>query len=410
MARGDVKHQRTSYRSGGSSRSYSTQSSIKAEEAYSRKMSLAAYEEVKAQASPGQYLLNTSNLLSIYRDTNAIVRKGDYDWNRIKGLLQPGQLEAVLKAIEEAKAAEQAAAEQRRIEREQRWQEYQAEQAREAERREQEEAQQKLDILANSQLMLGSLQSETSEVFRRSERYELDTGDYLEDPVSSRLRSGGWIEDTHKRAGFRLQLSISLDVSNSNWYNGVAPHAIRAFQEIVLAARALKEEQPESVVYSAWLFSKNRDGKGTEQLVDYKNQYDWNTGRNVKVEIEDPLKETVKLFGAGKSEPSYAGEDSYIYPLFQAIKAWEDAEVGPGYVKLDIILSDGVFERKVDITTADEIQAQRGQCHSVVLNFMPEEEWYEGRLPFQVVQYGVTGDNVNGMLRLVLASFLEAYL
>lgn len=380
-------------------------------DAIERSRSKQAYKYVKLQPKPGQHLLGLGNsILDLYKTTHSISRFSKYDWERILELLEPHDKAEVIQLLKQAQAQENQAKQDREVQWQKESDERHARWAEEAEARKQAEYDTKMQIVNSSQLMLGSLQSETSEVFQRRDRYELDMGDELEDPVSSRLRSGGWIDSTNRRAGFKLQLSIALDVSNSNWYNQVAEPAIRAFQELVLAARALKDENPDDVAYSAWLFCQNKDGKGVEQLRDWVEDWDYDTRGYVKKTIDDPLKETRKLFGKEHSIPGFAGEDSYIYPLLQRIAAWERLDVGDGYVKLDIILSDGVFERKVDISTADDIQARRGQVQTVILNFMPEDGWYSGRLPYQCVQYPVTADNVTGILRLVLSSFLEAYI
>lgn len=407
MAYSDYKSQKSS---GGGRISYGRSETPAERDATYRASSKALYERIKAIPNPAQYLLGNSGLLDIYKTTHKISRFNKYDWERILELLSESDKGEVIKQLKEAQAKEEQAQQDRDAQWRKESEERQAQWAEQAKAREQADYDRKMEVVNSSFLMLGSLQSETSEIFRRKERYDLEYGDDLEDPVSSRLRSGGWSEDGKSKAGFKLQLSIALDVSNSNWYNKVAGPAIRSFQELVLAARALKDEHPEDVVYSAWLFCENRDGKGVERLKDWEENYDWDTRQTVKKTTDDPLKETRKLFDREHSIPSYAGEDSYIYPLLQAIKAWESIDVGEGYVKLDIILSDGVFERKVDITTADDIQARRGQVQSVILNFMPEEGWYSGRLPYQCVQYPVTADNVTGILRLVLANFLEAYI
>lgn len=407
MASSDRKSSRST---GGYGRVSYGRSETQAErDARARAASKAVLDRVAGQADPCAYLLNSESLLDIYRTTHQITTRNRYDWERILDLLQPECQDKVEKALAQAKAdwdAEQKAQSEKRqaeyTHQEMIW-------AEEAKKRQQEEFDAKQAIVNSSLFLLGSLQSETSEVFRRKERYELDQGDYLEDPVSSRLRSGGWMEETTSRGGFKLQLTVSLDVSNSNWYNRVAAPAIKAFQELVLAARALKSEHPDDVIYSAFLFSMGKDGKGVERLTANVRKAQDDGSRKVE-ETDDPLKETRKLWGEDKYVPYFAGEDSWLSPLLEKIADWEKGHEDGGYVKLDIILSDGVFERKVDITRSDEIQASRGQAHTVIMNFMQETDWHEGRLPYQVVQYPVTPDNVGGLLRLVLASFLEAYI
>lgn len=408
MAAGDRKSEKST----GYGRSSYGRSETQAErDARARASSKEILEEIAGQANPCQYLLNSPSdyLVDVYRITHRITTRGKYDWERIMSLLSQDCQAKVQEALEKAKADRDATLTVKQLEQEAKYQHQQMIYAEEAKARKQAEYEQKQEVVNSAQLMLGSLQSETSEVFQRRERYELDQGDYLDDPVSSRLKSGGWTEDTYKRGGFKLQLTISLDVSNSNWYNRVAAPAIRAFQELVLAARALKDEHPESVTYSAWLFSKDKDGKGVEQLKDYTSDYDYVTRTDVKTVTDDPLKETRKLWNQ-TSVPYYAGEDSWLSPLLESLADWESKQEDEGSVKLDIILSDGVWERKVDITRSDDVQARRGQCHTVIMNFLPEQDWYQGRLPYQVVMYPVTPDNVSGLLRLVMSNFLEAYI
>lgn len=408
MAAGDRKSEKST----GYGRSSYGRSETQAErDARARASSKEILEHIAGQTNPCQYLLNSPSdyLVDVYRITHRITTRSKYDWERIMSLLSQDCQAKVQEALEKAKADRDATQTVKQLEQEAKYQHQQMIYAEEAKARKQAEYEQKQHIVNSAQLMLGSLQSETSEVFQQRERYELDQGDYLDDPVSSRLKSGGWTEDTYKRGGFKLQLTISLDVSNSNWYNRVAAPAIRAFQELVLAARALKDEHPESVTYSAWLFSKDKDGKGVERLTAFEQ--DWEDGKRVLIETDDPLKEVKKLWSwNAKDMPYYAGEDSWLYPLLENLANWESKQDDEGSVKLDIILSDGVFERKVDITRSDEVQARRGQVHTVIMNFMPEDDWFDGRLPYQVVQYPVTADNVNGLLRLVLANFLEAYI
>jgi hypothetical protein len=378
-------------------------------------LSKEAFELVMAQSNPCHYLTKETSLgqlYNLYSTMTKVSRYGRKDWQRVLDKIPEGCQKELSARVDEAKQWKVEQEEQAKKESEARWERYRQEQAETEEAQKREDITLKEQIVYNADLMLGALQSETSEVFRRRERDNLDTGDLLDDPVSSRLRSGGWADEYNQRAGFKLQISVSLDVSNSNWYNKVAEPAIRAFQELVLTVRNLHEEHPNDVVYSAWLFAKNRDGKGVERLHDYTKEWDYSNGQHKQVlkPIEDPLKETFRLFKAHERIPHWAGEDSWLSPLLRELHYWEDNEVGAGFVKLDIILSDGVFERKVDIQEADNIQTQRGQCHTVVLNFIDEDEWYAGRMPFQTVQYPVTKDNISGLLRLVLASFLEVYI
>jgi hypothetical protein len=97
--------------------------------------------------------------------------------------------------------------------------------------------------------------------------------------------------------------------------------------------------------------------------------------------------------------------------LLEEIEKWEKEESDPGAVRLDIVLTDAVFEHKKDIRESDVIQERRdGQLQTVFLNFMPEKEWLNSTLPKRCFMIKVDKDNVAGILRNVLSEFVGAQL
>jgi hypothetical protein len=114
-----------------------------------------------------------------------------------------------------------------------------------------------------------------------------------------------------------------------------------------------------------------------------------------------------------KEDFELSGTDTLIAPLFRAIQAWETEAGDPTAVRLDIVITDGVFgdtepdaandDPASDIDAATAVQeARNGKLRTVLLNFLKLDEWSNRQLPDRCAQFAVDADNLNTAIRDIL--------
>jgi len=114
--------------------------------------------------------------------------------------------------------------------------------------------------------------------------------------------------------------------------------------------------------------------------------------------------------GWGDNSP-FTGEDTWISPLFEEIEKWENRYSDPGAARLDIIITDAVLEHEKDIREASRIQEHRnGNLQTVLLNFLPMDDWGDGSIPKRCTQYSANAENIGGMLRQIVQDFISTQL
>ena len=105
------------------------------------------------------------------------------------------------------------------------------------------------------------------------------------------------------------------------------------------------------------------------------------------------------------------GEDTWYSALLSRIEKWETKNSEPGAVRLDLVITDGVFEHAKDLTECNRIQERRdGSLQTVFLNFLSMDEWSDTKLPRHCVQYLANVDNIAGLSRTVLHEFVSSYM
>ena len=255
-------------------------------------------------------------------------------------------------------------------------------------------------ILKDVELVAGALRSDFEEALRYREAYGLRDGDWLDDPVEAVTVGYGFGEEIRERAGVRLQVTVSLDMSNSMRYNNIAGSAVLVFRDLFLALKGLQEENESDMFTAAFTFSDGDDGKGAsraDHVPSYPQEGDLPYGMN--------------RFRKLDSWSGFQGEDTWLYPLFEQIEKWENNHSDPGAVRLDLVITDAVLEHPKDIRESDKIQERRdGAMQTVLLNLLPEKEWVNSTLPLRCVQYPVNVDNIGGVLRQVLSEFLSVHI
>jgi len=304
---------------------------------------------------------------------------------------------------------------QRAAERNTKWQE---ERVIEGERREAEAAKiERNDIEQVSKIVestAGLFRSEIDQAFTHRDRVGYD-GDWIEDVVDTYIDGSGFGYEQKQAVGVKIQITVSLDLSNSMYYNKIATPAAEAFRDIALTMRQLKFEHPGDLFVEAFTFAGNNTWDEDDTagrivrkigLMDRPDEYFGNL-RNLRpsqispgeYSWNDPLKSM------------FNGEDTWIKYLFSKIEKWEVEHSDPGAVRIDLIITDAVLEHPYDIKEADVIQETRdGNLQSVMLNFLPEEDWLGSTLPKRCYQLKVDADNITGILRNVISEFIAVQL
>lgn len=274
--------------------------------------------------------------------------------------------------------------------------------AREAEKLaklEEEETQTINDV----RMTTGMIQNDLEQVFRWMDRADLLDGDYLESPVAAYMTGYGFGEEYKAKAGITLQLTASLDTSNSLYYNDIAPPALAAFRTLVMSLEQLKLEYPDHLHTAYFKFSGGSDGKYCRQISGTSGLPS-SAARTVTQLMLEEYKDS-------EAYSLFRGEDTWMFTLLEKIESWENKYSDPGAVKVDIIISDAVLEHPNDIRWSNLIQERRdGALQTIILNLMPRDKWHDGAVPKRCLQYPAAADNLAGLLRNILAEAVNVYL
>lgn len=251
-----------------------------------------------------------------------------------------------------------------------------------------------LEQTANARLSVGGLYTELASAIALRERYGQPEGDWLEDPVDAITEGTGFGEDQRIKKGVKLQVHLCLDTSNSMVHNDLAENAMTVISDMYLGLRGAAEQLPPgSLVVELWEWAKGQDGKHVYHTSNHDAIEAYKGPRGVTAALS--------LYN------SFQGEDTWIAPLFERLEKWEEKYGDWDAYRLDIVISDGVLEHATDARKADQVQDHRdGYLQTVILNFLPMEDWADFRVPNRCVQYPATPDNVAGLMRNILGDWL----
>lgn len=247
----------------------------------------------------------------------------------------------------------------------------------------------------------GLIQSDLDQVFRWMEKTDLSEGDYLENPVTAYMTGYGFGEEYKAKAGITLQLTISLDISNSMYYNDIATPALSAFRTLCMSLEELKAEYPNNLHTAYFKFSGGSDGKYARQITPET----WGVSAKTIPQL------MMEEYKDDQAYSLFRGEDTWMFTLLEKIENWENKYSDPGAVKIDIIISDAVLEHPNDIRWSNLIQERRdGALQSIILNLMPRDKWHDSAVPKRCLQYPADASNLAGLLRNILAEAVNVYL
>lgn len=257
-----------------------------------------------------------------------------------------------------------------------------------------EEYDERLQSLINdARLLAGHIRSDIATVVSQRERYDLDDGDWLDNPVSALTEGVGFGEVYSAKSGVKLQINLALDISNSMYYNGLALAAVESFRTLYWALDIASKELPDDALkLTAWLWAGGRDGKRVTQL--YSDS----------ARVRNDILGAMAALPASDSVSGWTGEDTWIFPLLKELEKADDDD----NVRLDIVITDGVLEHATDSRKGDVIQERRnGNLQTVVLNFVPMDEWGDYGLPNRCIQYEVRSDNLLFVMQQAVADWLN---
>ena len=250
---------------------------------------------------------------------------------------------------------------------------------------------------------VGLFTSEINNVFVPVQKIDADEGDFIDNVVNVYQNGSGWGYEDEKAVGTKLQVTLSLDLSNSMFYNGIHRVAAQTFRDMAIVLENMRAMYQNDLYTAYFTFSDD-------------NYWDDLKGRRVRILSARPV--AGESFGDFKlmtpsevkgwrGEGPFSGTDTWVSPLLEAIENWEVQNSDPGCMRLDIVITDAVLEHPKDIRDADAIQERRdGSLQTVFLNFMPEEEWLNSTLPRRCFEVAVDENNISGILRQILAEFL----
>lgn len=258
----------------------------------------------------------------------------------------------------------------------------------------------------------GTLSSELNQSFTHDDAVGY-SGEWIEDAVDTYQDGSGFGYDTKKASGIKLQITLSLDLSNSMYYNGINKVAATSFRDLGLTLRRLKAEYPDDLYVSFYTFSEDlmygnpKRGMRATRLEEPRT----NNSHAPEIDFGQFRNYLPSIINSWYNAGDFDGTDTYFAPLFKSIAEWEQESSDPGAVRLDIILTDYVAEHKSDIEECDKIQERRnGNLQTVMLNFMPETEWAMSSLPKRCFMMKVDKDNIAGILRNILSEFVAVHI
>lgn len=296
-------------------------------------------------------------------------------------------------------------------------------------------------------VVVGEFLSELQSAIRFRMKMGQTEGDWIEEP--ERYFTDGAVFATEEAVAsqVKLQLTVSLDASTSMWGNRIMQYAGPTFAALDSIVRASMRDLPEGTVYyapfvfhgmafkvpqtfipeyAAANFEKDIDSIMVAGLP-HKDLWEkavaageipateermwWGEGpyvirRRNPTTGKDTIIRTTKF--QWLSNYWLSGADTNFAPLIKAIKNWEETEGDPDAVRLDIVLTDGVFDQPDDVALASKLQEDRnGKLKTVLLNFLPPSEWGKYSLPDRCSMYAVTVANLDNAIRTILTESIN---
>jgi hypothetical protein len=273
-------------------------------------------------------------------------------------------------------------------------------------------------------IQVGDFLSELATAIRFRMRLGQPEGDWMEEPERAYTDGMVFAEELTTTSTVKLQITLTLDASISMW-KGDNPmqYAGPAFIAIDKTIRKAIQDLPEgSVTYAPFIFHGRAFKIPQAFMKNYAGTVEFATVENTAgtrvypgFPTDSDMEEAKRLgqipaFADARQYPLSGG--TKLTPLFKAIKEWEETEGSPDGVRLDIIITDGLFTNEGDdITNATKLQEERnGKLRTVLLNFCTFAEWANRPIPERCSQYAVTPDSLTNSIREILSETIRELL
>lgn len=268
-----------------------------------------------------------------------------------------------------------------------------------------------------SNIEVGDFLSELATAVRFRMKSGLSYGDWIEEPERSLTDGLIFGREEAVAADVKLQVTLSLDASTSMWVNDLMRHAGPTFLAIDRVIRKAMVDLPEgTVLYAPFVFHQNAYQIPASFLNNYVGRIDSKEERAVWPNT--PTQEDIAAAIASGElsitttredwRSKLSGTETFIAPLFKAIADWEQKKGDPNALRLDIVITDGVLESVLDVEEATAVQEQRnGRLQTVLLNFLPLDQWDAYQLPDRCAQFPVTADSISTSIRSILQEAIE---
>ena len=217
-----------------------------------------------------------------------------------------------------------------------------------------------------AQALLDALYSATS----MRERTDLDDGDLLDDAVNLMVDGEGWGEESKGRLEVRKHVNIAIDNSGSTHVEetGYCNRSLVSVARDLMGVLQSAGRDHEMVTYDTFTFNRVTEQHTGERGEEHRAELAFQQLQNIYV--DDPLE-------ADATETNLA-------PLLENFHINEVRRSKIGEPRIDIILTDGVFESPEDMAEAIEWQRRRGPCvNTYVLNVCPDDMDNNIPLPHQ---------------------------
>ena len=251
-------------------------------------------------------------------------------------------------------------------------------------------------FVIEADLIAGTVYSDFDNAHRMRVSSNMDEGDWIDDPVSLINTGYGYAVESKQSTGLKLHINLALDTSNSMINNGINKDATKTFVLFHLVLRNLVETYDD---ITAATFEFSDDGYETSDAGKIANLLsDHNEVHS------GPENFLGKLEKYRNSRYNFHGTDTWFYPLLKKLREHEKRHNLLTTRRIDLVITDAVFEHKTDGSKCNEIQYKRGYgVTTIFLNFLSETQRVSNVLPLNCIEYGVDSRTIDGTIRRILS-------